>query len=105
MEFDLSEEQVMLRDTVRDVLTSTYDVETLRSVTDTDLGWSRDVWNSLAEIGILGLVFAEDDGGMGAGPEELSVVVGYGADSFTFKAVVRALLGEDSCSGKLPVTV
>ncbi|GAC80525.1 Acyl-CoA dehydrogenase [Gordonia malaquae] len=76
MEFDLSEEQVMLRDTVRDVLTSTYDVETLRSVTDTDLGWSRDVWNSLAEIGILGLVFSEDDGGMGAGPEELSVVMG-----------------------------
>lgn len=75
MEFDLSEEQVMLRDTVRDVLTSTYNVEKLREVTDTDLGWSRDVWRSLAEIGILGLVFSEDDGGMGAGPEELSVVM------------------------------
>ncbi|GEE01355.1 acyl-CoA dehydrogenase [Gordonia spumicola] len=76
MEFDLSEEQVMLRDTVRDVLTSHYDVETLRSVTDTDVGWSPDVWRSLAEIGILGLVFSEDDGGMGAGHEELSVVMG-----------------------------
>ncbi|MGO3326221.1 acyl-CoA dehydrogenase family protein [Gordonia sp. (in: high G+C Gram-positive bacteria)] len=75
MEFDLSEEQVMLRDTVRDVLTSTYDVEKLREVTDTDLGWSREVWRSLAEIGILGLVFDEADGGMGAGPEELSVVM------------------------------
>ncbi|MCF8588614.1 acyl-CoA dehydrogenase family protein [Gordonia liuliyuniae] len=75
MEFDLSDEQVMLRDTVRDVLTSAYDVERLRAVTDTDLGWSRDVWRSLAEIGILGLVFSEADGGMGAGPEELSVVM------------------------------
>ncbi|WP_132992345.1 acyl-CoA dehydrogenase family protein [Gordonia zhaorongruii] len=75
MEFELSEEQALLRDTVRSALTNAYDVEKLRAVTDTDLGWSRDVWRSLAEIGILGLVFREEDGGMGAGPEELSVVM------------------------------
>ncbi|EGD53829.1 acyl-CoA dehydrogenase family protein [Gordonia neofelifaecis] len=76
MEFELSEEQVMLRDTVREVLAKKYDIETLRAVTDTELGWSRDVWNALAEIGILGLVFDEADGGAGAGPEELAPVMG-----------------------------
>lgn len=76
MDFEFSEEQTMLRDTTRDVLTKFYDLEKLRDVTDTDLGWSRDVWKSLAEIGILGLSFSEDDGGMGAGPEEVAAVLG-----------------------------
>jgi alkylation response protein AidB-like acyl-CoA dehydrogenase len=76
MDFEYNEEQTMLRDTTRDVLSKSYDLEKLRDVTDTDLGWSRDVWKSLGEIGILGLSFSEDDGGMGAGPEEISAVLG-----------------------------
>ncbi|MFT4087196.1 MAG: acyl-CoA dehydrogenase family protein [Gordonia sp. (in: high G+C Gram-positive bacteria)] len=76
MDFELSEEQGMLRDTAREVLGRKYDIETLRAVTDTELGWDRGVWSSLAEIGILGLVFSEEDGGMGAGPEELAAVMG-----------------------------
>ncbi|OZG26304.1 acyl-CoA dehydrogenase [Williamsia sp. 1138] len=76
MDFEYNEEQTMLRDTTRDVLSKSYDLEKLRAVTDTDLGWSRDVWKSLGEIGILGLSFSEDDGGMGAGPEEISAVLG-----------------------------
>ncbi|MCR5977458.1 acyl-CoA dehydrogenase [Gordonia jinghuaiqii] len=75
MDFELSEEQGMLRDTVREVLTKTYDVETLRKVTDTDLGWSEKVWKSLAEIGILGLTFPESEGGMDAGPVEFTSVM------------------------------
>lgn len=63
MDFQLSEEQVLLRDTTRDVLSRTYDPESRLKVIDTDLGWSRDVWNQLAEIGILGLGFDEDAGG------------------------------------------
>ncbi|PXW29079.1 UNVERIFIED_CONTAM: hypothetical protein DES50_110115 [Williamsia faeni] len=76
MDFEYSEEQTMLRDTTRDVLSKFYDLEKLREVTDTDLGWSRDLWKSLGEIGILGLSFSEDDGGMGAGPEEIGAVLG-----------------------------
>lgn len=76
MDFEYNEEQTLLRDTTRDVLTKFYDLEKLRDVTDTDLGWSRDVWKSLGEIGILGLSFSEEDGGMGAGPEEISAVLG-----------------------------
>lgn len=75
MDFELSDEQTMLRDTVREVLTRKYDVETLRKVTDTELGWDSGVWKSLAEIGILGLTFPEADGGMGAGPVEFASVM------------------------------
>ncbi|MDL9936976.1 acyl-CoA dehydrogenase family protein [Gordonia sp. ABSL1-1] len=75
MDFELTEEQVMLRDTVRDVLTKAYDVEKLRAVTDTELGWDKSVWKSLADIGILGLTFPEEDGGADAGPVEFASVM------------------------------
>ncbi|ACY20011.1 acyl-CoA dehydrogenase domain protein [Gordonia bronchialis DSM 43247] len=75
MDFELSDEQTMLRDTVREVLTRTYDVETLRKVTDSELGWDKGVWKSLADIGILGLTIPEEDGGMGAGPVEFASVM------------------------------
>ncbi|KUI28709.1 acyl-CoA dehydrogenase [Mycobacterium sp. IS-1742] len=63
MDFDFTDEQQLLRDTSREVLTRTYDIETRLKIVDSELGWSRDVWNQLAEIGILGLGFEEDAGG------------------------------------------
>ncbi|PXX68908.1 hypothetical protein DFR70_102594 [Nocardia tenerifensis] len=75
MDFDLTDEQEMLRDTVRDLLARNYDPETRLKVTDTELGWSREVWQQLAELGVLGLTFAEEDGGVDAGPVETMVVL------------------------------
>ncbi|WP_280241335.1 acyl-CoA dehydrogenase family protein [Nocardia abscessus] len=75
MDFDLTDEQVMLRDTVRDLLVRTYDAESRLKVVDSELGWSRDVWRQLADLGVLGLSFAEEDGGVGAGPVETMVVL------------------------------
>ncbi|MGV9411991.1 acyl-CoA dehydrogenase family protein [Nocardia sp. NPDC003693] len=75
MDFELTDEQVMLRDTVRDLLARAYDPETRLKVTDAELGWNRQVWNQLAELGVLGLAFGEEDGGVGAGPVETMVVL------------------------------
>lgn len=63
MDFQFSEEQTLLRDTTRALLSRSYDQETRNKVAGTELGWNRDVWNQLAEIGILGLGFDEDAGG------------------------------------------
>lgn len=109
MDFEYNEEQTMLRETTRDVLSKSYDLEKLRAVTDTDLGWSRDVWKSLGEIGILGLSFSEDDGGMGAGPEEVTAVLGeFGRilapepllDSVLIPGGLIADIGSDDQKGK-----
>lgn len=75
MDFELTDEQVMLRDTVRELLARNYDPESRLKITDTELGWSREVWQQLAELGVLGLSFAEEDGGVGAGPVETMVVL------------------------------
>ena len=71
MDFDLTDEQGLLRDVTREALTRTHDIETRIQVADTDLGWSRDVWSQLADIGILGLGFDPEE----AGQIELMVVL------------------------------
>jgi alkylation response protein AidB-like acyl-CoA dehydrogenase len=75
MDFTLDSEQIALRDAVRGLLGKAYDSsETRRQVTKTDPGWDEKTWQRLAEMGALGLPFAEEDGGFGAGPVEVSIV-------------------------------
>ncbi|MDG3015320.1 acyl-CoA dehydrogenase family protein [Speluncibacter jeojiensis] len=75
MNFELTDEQQMLADTTKDLLARSYDAEKRNAVTATERGWSTEVWQKLAELGLLGLSFAEDDGGMGAGPVETMAVM------------------------------
>ncbi len=71
MDFQLSDEQVLLRDTTRELLSRTYDTESRNKVIASDLGWSRDVWSQLADTGILGLGFDPDE----SGQNEIAVVL------------------------------
>jgi alkylation response protein AidB-like acyl-CoA dehydrogenase len=71
MDFQLSDEQALLRDTTRDLLSRAYDPESRNKVIETDLGWSRDVWSQLADTGILSLGFEPDE----AGQIEIMVVL------------------------------
>ncbi|MEO8889288.1 MAG: acyl-CoA dehydrogenase family protein [Jatrophihabitantaceae bacterium] len=73
MDFELNDEQHMLRDAAGKALAS--DITKRNAITATELGWSQDVWKQLAEMGVLGLPFAESDGGSGAGPIETMVVM------------------------------
>jgi alkylation response protein AidB-like acyl-CoA dehydrogenase len=88
MDFQLSDEQALLRDTTRDLLSRTYDPETRNKVIDTDLGWSRDVWSQLADIGILGLGFDPDE----AGQIEIMVVLTEVGRRLAPEPVVHAAL-------------
>jgi alkylation response protein AidB-like acyl-CoA dehydrogenase len=63
MDFQPTEEQALLRDTTRDLLSHNYDQERRNAVSETELGWSREVWKQMADVGILGLGFDEDSGG------------------------------------------
>ncbi|UOY02225.1 acyl-CoA dehydrogenase family protein [Blastococcus sp. PRF04-17] len=75
MNFDYDSEQNDLREAVRGLLARAYaDSEQRRSVVATDPGFDEKTWSRLAEMGLLGLPFAEDHGGMGAGPVEVAIV-------------------------------
>ena len=75
MDFEYDDEQQALRDAVRGLLAKAYgDFEKRRTATRGEHGYDPDVWRQLAEMGVLGLPFAEADGGMGAGPIETGIV-------------------------------
>jgi alkylation response protein AidB-like acyl-CoA dehydrogenase len=75
MDFTLDAEQEALRDAVRGLLGKAYESsETRRAIVGEDPGFSEKTWSQLAEMGALGLPFAEADGGFGAGPVEVSIV-------------------------------
>src|SRR3981081_3678284 len=74
MDFDLSEEQRLLKESVDGLLGSSYDFEARKKYAAEKGGWRKSAWNKLAEQGLLGLPFAEGDGGFGAGAVETRIV-------------------------------
>ena len=75
MDFDLSEEQRLLKESVDGLLGSSYDFDARKKYAKEKGGWSKAVWSKLAEQGLLGLPFSEDDGGFGAGAVETMIVM------------------------------
>ena len=76
MDFDLTDEQRLLADTVTELLDKRYDANARLKLLESDLGWSRDMWQQYAQLGLLGLAVDEQYGGAGMGTDELSVVMG-----------------------------
>src|ERR1043166_4259697 len=75
MDFDLSEEQRLLKESIDGLLTDSYDFDARKKYQKEKGGWSKAVWSKLAEQGLLGLPFAEADGGFGAGGVETMIVM------------------------------
>jgi alkylation response protein AidB-like acyl-CoA dehydrogenase len=75
MDFDLSEEQRLLQDSVSRLLNDRYAFQTRRAYSREPEGWSKEVWNQYAEMGLLGLPFDESVGGMGATGTEMMLVM------------------------------
>jgi pimeloyl-CoA dehydrogenase small subunit len=75
MDFDLSEEQRLLKESVEGLLNDAYDFEQRKKYMKEKGGWSKAIWNRLAEQGLLGLPFAESDGGFGGGAVETMIVM------------------------------
>ena len=75
MDFDLSEEQRLLQDSVERLLADTYTFEKRKAYLAEPEGWSRSLWSQYAELGLLGLPFAEEHGGFGGGGIETMLVM------------------------------
>jgi alkylation response protein AidB-like acyl-CoA dehydrogenase len=75
MDFIYDEEQQALREAVRGLVGKSYsDFENRRRAVADDPGFDEKLWVRLAEMGVLGLPFPEEYGGMGAGPVEVGIV-------------------------------
>ena len=73
----LTEEQSMLRDSARGLISDKAPVAHLRSLRDSKdaTGFSRDLWKAFAEMGFSGLLVPENFGGSGLGCVEAGVVM------------------------------
>ena len=65
MNFELSEEQKMIQQSVERFVQENYDLTNRIKISSEDPGYSKDYWSSMAELGWLGLAFEEEDGGFG----------------------------------------
>lgn len=65
MDFQLSEEQTLLADSVESWLQDKYDFDRWRKLVKTDLGYAQENWKTMAELGWLGISLPEDAGGLG----------------------------------------
>lgn len=75
MDFDFSQEQQMLRDSAERLLADRYDFDARKTHGAHEHGWSPEIWTAFADLGLLALPFAEDDGGIGGGPVETMIVM------------------------------
>ena len=76
MNFDFTEEQVALQDTVQRFIARDYRFETRRTIRDSASGWGRGVWQALADLGVLAINIDDAHGGLGYGPLESGLVMG-----------------------------
>jgi pimeloyl-CoA dehydrogenase small subunit len=85
MDFDLNDDQRMLKDSVQRLIADRYGFDKRRAHLAEPTGWSRAMWGQFAELGLLGLPFSEAQGGFGGTPIETMII----AESFGSALVVE----------------
>jgi len=75
MNFDFTEEQLMLQESVARFVQDEYDFAARRRIAASEEGMSRDHWRTFAELGWLSIPFAEEHGGFGGGPVDIMLVM------------------------------
>ena len=74
MDFSLTEEQMLLRESVEKYVIDHGGVERHRKLSRTELGFDQAAWQTFAELGWLALPFSEADGGLGGSVTDLMVI-------------------------------
>jgi pimeloyl-CoA dehydrogenase small subunit len=75
MDFEPSDDQRLLLESVSRMLADTYSFAQRKTYMAAPGGYSADMWSKFAELGLLGLPFAEEHGGFGGGPQEVMLVM------------------------------
>ena len=75
MNFDLTEEQQLLADSLKRYLANEYSIDKRAKIVDSASGWSETVWAAFAEMGLLGVPFAEEHGGFGGSAVDVMLVM------------------------------
>jgi alkylation response protein AidB-like acyl-CoA dehydrogenase len=75
MDYALSEQQEMLKNSARDFLTKECPKSMVREMEKDEKGYSPELWKKMADLGWMGLVFPEEYGGSGLNSLDLAVLL------------------------------
>jgi alkylation response protein AidB-like acyl-CoA dehydrogenase len=75
MDFRLTEERLALQETLRRFIAKDYDFEQRRTLARSPLGYSAEAWAQYAELGLLGLPYPEEFGGLGGNTVDIMAVM------------------------------
>lgn len=94
MDFNFTEEQGLLRDSVVRFLADKYSFEHRTAILQSEAGWSREAWAQFAELGLLAAPLPEAHGGLGGGPVDILVIMeAFGAGLVVEPFVPSVVLG------------
>jgi pimeloyl-CoA dehydrogenase small subunit len=92
MDFDFSDEQRLLKDSVERLLADRYGFEDRKKYGKGEAGFSDEMWAQYAELGLLALPFAEEDGGFGGGPVETMIVMEAFGDALILEPYLATVI-------------
>ena len=75
MDFSFSDEQALLQESVSRFITNDYGFDARQKNSRSELGYGAENWKTFAELGWLGVPFAESAGGFGGGAVELMLMM------------------------------
>ncbi len=75
MDFDFTQDQAALRQSAREYLSEKCTTQFVRKMFDEPAGYSKEMWKEMASLGWLGLTFPEENGGLGLGMVEQSMML------------------------------
>src|SRR6218665_3375386 len=75
MDFNFTEEQTAIQDSLRRFRTKDYGFEQRRAIAKSADGFSREAWATYAELGLLALPFSEEHGGLGGNSVDAMIVM------------------------------
>jgi alkylation response protein AidB-like acyl-CoA dehydrogenase len=97
MNFEYTQEQQQLADSVQKYLANTYSFEQRKAIIQSDAGISETAWQAFAEMGLTAICLPESDGGFGGGAADLMAVM----EAFGEALVVEPLLDNIALAGRL----
>ena len=93
MNFDYSEEQQLLAESVRRFVEKGYTFEERRRIVESSAGWSESVWKTIADIGLLGIALPAEHGGFGGRAVDLMSTMEAIGEALVVEPYLPTLMG------------
>lgn len=97
MDFQITPEESQLADSIARLVERSYSFEARREIIASTAGYSESVWQTMAEMGLMGLPFAEEDGGFGVGATGMTSVM----EAFGKALLVEPYIATVALAGRL----